>query len=216
MLWYFNTMKQKYFSLEKIGRIRLSDNFYMRQFLYSEIAAVTGILNVPDDLDMAIETGMTLCSEILEPLVREFGPIVVRSGFRSAKLNDFGARHRLACASNEKNFAYHIWDRRDHDGHAGAAACIVIPHIVTEPQDHTTWRRVASWINDNLDYHRLTFFRKDFAFNIGWHEAPVRDIYSYLPEPHWVARNGRMLSLRRREPEAQKGRLLWDTAETTK
>lgn len=31
------------------------------------------------------------------------------------------------CAENEKNYAGHIWDRRDANGHMGATACIVLP-----------------------------------------------------------------------------------------
>lgn len=95
-------MRETFWLLEKLGRVRLSDHFYFRQFLYSEIGAAFGIPNVPDDADLAIETGTRLCQEILEPLQRTFGPLVIRSGFRSARLNAFGAERRLKCASNEK------------------------------------------------------------------------------------------------------------------
>lgn len=59
--------------LEDIGRIRLSPNFYFRDFLHSEIAAAFGIVNQPDDLDLAIEAGTRLCHELLEPLHATFG-----------------------------------------------------------------------------------------------------------------------------------------------
>ena len=55
-------------SLETLGRVRLSDSFFMRDFLYSEIANFYGIPNIPDDPDLAIEVGRNLCNEILEPL----------------------------------------------------------------------------------------------------------------------------------------------------
>ena len=42
--------------------------------------------------------------------------------------------------------------------------------------------------DNNLNYHRLTFFARDNAFNIGWHENPRREIYSRTPEPHWFKR----------------------------
>ena len=55
-------------SLEDLGRVRLSENFFMRDFLYSEVANLYGIPNIPDDPDLAIETGRALCENLLEPL----------------------------------------------------------------------------------------------------------------------------------------------------
>src|SRR3546814_10479956 len=49
--------------LEDIGRIRLSTNFFFRDFLHSEIAAAFGIVNRPDDLGLAVEAGTRLRSE---------------------------------------------------------------------------------------------------------------------------------------------------------
>ena len=36
-------------SLEDLGRVRLSENFFMRDFLYSEVANLYGLPNIPDD-----------------------------------------------------------------------------------------------------------------------------------------------------------------------
>lgn len=46
--------------LEAIGRIRLSPHFFLRDFLHSEIAQVYGLLNVPDDVDLAVAAGSKL------------------------------------------------------------------------------------------------------------------------------------------------------------
>ena len=46
---------------EEFGRIRLSRNFFMRDFLYSEIANIHHFTNLPDDPDLAIEAGRALC-----------------------------------------------------------------------------------------------------------------------------------------------------------
>jgi len=59
--------------LEALGRVRLSRSFFMRDFLYSEIANLHGIPNLPDDPDLAIAAGRRLCEEPLEPLVSAFG-----------------------------------------------------------------------------------------------------------------------------------------------
>ena len=44
-------------ALEKLGRVRLSEHFFMREMLYSEIANFHGIPNIPDDPDLAIAAG---------------------------------------------------------------------------------------------------------------------------------------------------------------
>ena len=100
-------------ALEELGRVRLSKSFYLRDFLYSEIANHYGMPNIPDDPDLAIAAGSRLCEELLEPLQEAFGRIAIRSAYRSPSINEFGNRNKLNCASNEKNYAAHIWDRRD-------------------------------------------------------------------------------------------------------
>ncbi|WP_108462320.1 hypothetical protein [Devosia naphthalenivorans] len=175
--------------LDSFGRVRLSRHFFMRDFLYSEVAAKHGINNVPDDPDLAIATGKRLCTEVLEPIVSMFGPIAIRSGFRSAKLNEFASAHRLQCASNEKNFAYHIWDHRDVQGHSGAAACIVVPWVIDNLQQ-SRLDDFALFLHERLNYHRMVFFRSHATLNIGWHEAPRREILSYWPKPRTVLRVG--------------------------
>jgi len=49
----------------------------MRDFLYSEIANVHRITNLPDDPQLAIAAGKRLCEELLEPLQATFA--VLRS-----------------------------------------------------------------------------------------------------------------------------------------
>ncbi|HEX6440904.1 MAG TPA: hypothetical protein VF007_01870, partial [Stellaceae bacterium] len=100
-------------SAEALGRVRLSQSFFMRDFLHSEIGNVHGISNLPDDPDLAIEAGKRLCQELLEPLQRTFGRVGVRSAYRSSALNAYGNAHYHNCASNVWNYARHIWDRRD-------------------------------------------------------------------------------------------------------
>ena len=168
-----------YEALEALGRQRLSRNFYMREFLYSEIANWHKLRNVPDHPEHALRLGRELCTELLEPLQMRFGRIHVRSGYRSPEVNTFGNRHDLNCASNEKNFGEHIWDHPDGDGHYGAAACIVVPALADYIALGGSWSAMAWWIHDHLPHGSLCFFSKLGAFNIGWHEAPRRRIDSY-------------------------------------
>ncbi|XYK79843.1 MAG: hypothetical protein ROO70_19055 [Labrenzia sp.] len=162
------TGKSLFWELEKLGRVRLSKHFYFRQFLHSEIATAFNIPNIPDNPALAIETGTQLCEAILEPIVAEFGPIVIRSGFRSARLNDFGHRSGLKCARNEKNYAAHIWDHLDDHGRSGASACIVIPAFNDGLSEYQNWEELSTYLQSALPCTEPKRFKNDNAFNVGW------------------------------------------------
>ncbi len=159
-------------ALEDFGRVRLSPNFFMRDFLYSEIAGFHGLPNLPTDPDLAIEVGRQLCAELLEPLQSTFGRLAIRSGFRSRQVTEFGNRRR-ECGSVRVNAAYHVWDLRDAEGCKGA-----------------DWRSLAWWIHDHLPYGHLEFYPKLAAFNIQWHERPRRRIDSFIKPRGCLTRPG--------------------------
>lgn len=163
-----------YWQLDKIGRVKLSPNFYMREFLYSEVGNYYGIPNIPDYPEIAVETGRKLCEELLEPLQEHYGRLHIRSGYRSPALNQEGNRRSLGCKSNEKNYARHIWDHRDAEGYLGAMAVVVIPSFQEEFERTGDCTPVAEWIEKNLNYSELIFFKKLGAFNLGWHERPKK------------------------------------------
>jgi len=167
-------------SLETLGRVRLSKSFFMRDMLYSEIANFHGMPNIPDDPVLAIAAGRKLCEKLLEPLQDRFGRISIRSAYRSPSVNKFGNDNNLSCASNEANFGHHIWDKRNKDGEMGATATIVVNNFIPYFERTGDWPALAWWIHDHLAYSRLFFFPKLAAFNIQWHENPVRRIDSYV------------------------------------
>ena len=172
-------------ALEAFGRERLSTNFFMREFLYSEISAVHGIPNIPSHPELAIEAGQGLCQDLLEPLHRTFGRVVVRSAYRSPVVNAFGADFGFNCGSNERNRAKHIWDLPAKDESIGATACIVIPWFIDtkQYQDTRDWRPLAWYIHDHLgQYSEMVFFAKNAAFNLTWRkDNPLRKISCKAP-----------------------------------
>jgi hypothetical protein len=176
-------------SAEKLGRVRLSRSFFMRDFLYSEIANVHRMTNLPDDPVLAIAAGRRLCEELLEPLQATFGRIAIRSSYRSSVVNAYGNIHNYNCASSPRNYARHTWDRRDARG-MGAMACIAVPWLVDRMQTGTSWQAMAWWIHDHLPYSELQFFPKLAAFNIGWHEVPRRTIFSYIAPRGYLTKPG--------------------------
>lgn len=166
-------------SLEDLGRVRLSKNFFLRDFLHSEIADFYRIPNIPDDPDLAVEAGRKLCEELLEPLQATFGRLHIRSAYRNRAVNEFGNRNKLNCSTNAATAADHIWDMRDAEGCMGATACIAIPWVWDREHGEGGWQSLAWWIHDHLPYASLCFFPKLWAFNIQWHERPQRRIRSF-------------------------------------
>jgi len=166
-------------SLETLGRVRLSRHFYMRDFLYSEIGNFHGLQNIPDDPDLAIAAGRKLCEALLDPLEETFGRIAIRSGYRSPALNRFGNESGLNCARNDANYGHHIWDVRGK-GQMGAGTSLVIPWFADQYEQGRDWRDMAWWIHDHLPYSDLWVFPKLCAMNLSWREHPNRRISSYV------------------------------------
>ena len=161
-------------ALDAFGRQRLSKHYFMRDFLYSEVAEVHGIANVPDDAELAIKAGRAICRNLLEPLRRVFDHITIRSAFRSANVNGFGNCNNMNCSSNKANYAKHIWDHKDGDGFMGATVCIVIPGFADwmKEQAGRDWQVLAWFIHDYLPYSEMAFFVQDAAVNLTWRGDP--------------------------------------------
>lgn len=181
-------------ALEKLGKVRLSQSFYLREFLYSEIANFHGKPNIPDNPDLAIEVGRKLCEELLEPLNMTFGRVAIRSSYRSCEINTFCNENGGNCAKNEDNYARHIWDRLDAEAMKGATACIAIPWFTDRYAQGADWRTMAYWIHDNLPYSELEFFSDICAFNISWHEKPKKSIYSHIKPKGYLLRDAHSAS----------------------
>jgi hypothetical protein len=132
-------------ALEALGRTRLSRNFFMRDFLYSETASQYGVRNFPDHPGAAIAAATQLCTQILEPLQETFGRVHVRSAFRSERVNQVCVDRGLNCAPNDQARGNHIWDSPDQRGARGAMACVVLPWLIDQCDTATppTRRRVS-------------------------------------------------------------------------
>lgn len=65
--------------------MRLTDNFYLDEFLKSQTAARTGIDMTPSDEVVANLT--KLARTVLQPLREVIGPIIITSGYRPMTLN---------------------------------------------------------------------------------------------------------------------------------
>jgi len=188
----FKNRSKTFTSLEDLGRVRLSRYFHMRDFLYSEISNFFGRPNLPQDPQLCIAAGTALCATLLDPVVETFGPIGVRSSYRSPELNHFGATEvrPQKCAANSANSGAHIWDIRTDDGRMGATACITVPWFADQYAKGRDWRDMAAWLREYLPFHEAYFFPKLAAFNLTWlereaGEPPAKRVLSYIaPKGH--------------------------------
>ena len=174
-------------ALEQLGRTRLSPNFFLRDFLHSEISQVESIPNIPANPELLIEAGRGLCERILEPIQAKLGKVSIRSGYRSTTINRVGNEKNYNCATNEKNYAGHIWDVKDERGHYGATACVVVNSFVDYYEKTGDWTVLAWCIHDLIqDYRYIIFYPKLAAFNINWYSGPTdeKTISSQVVNPH--------------------------------
>lgn len=176
--------------LENLGRIRLSRHVYMRDCLNSDISTFHGIPNIPDYPDIAVRNGQHLARTLIDPLFDTFGPVHLRSAYRSPTLNKFGNDHKLNCSRNEINYGRRIWDYPARNGFYGATATIVIPWFADQFDQGRDWRDLAWWLHDHLPYSTLWFFPKLAAFNLEWNEMPLRRIDSYVAPKGTLLRAG--------------------------
>lgn len=162
-------------TLDKFTRTQLSPNFFMRDFLFSETAAILGLSNIPKDKKLAIAAGKGLCQNVLEPILAAWGAVHIRSAYRSEEVNQAGNALKAGCSGNKRNYARHIWDRKElgADGieYMGATACIIIPGYLDYFEKSGDWTSLAWWIHHHIDaYSSMTFYPNLCAFNIRWFE----------------------------------------------
>ncbi|MFI4987787.1 MAG: peptidase M15 [Alphaproteobacteria bacterium] len=176
-------------ALTDLGRARLSEHFFMREMLYSEVANFHGMPNIPDDPDLAIAAGEKLCRLVLEPMRRGLGHITIRSAYRSPSVNGFCNERLKAgdlayfCGENDFNRARHIWDQRDAAGFLGATVSLVVPGYLAHYERTGDYRALGWWIRDHIEhYAEVAFYPWQCAFNIRWYEGPSDQSISHWSE----------------------------------
>ena len=96
---------------EALARVRLSQNFILRDFLFSTDGASRGLSNFPEDSDMVIRAGKALCKEVLEPVLAKFGRFAITFGYQSREGLEFSwSKERREAKGRNSN--PHMWDRR--------------------------------------------------------------------------------------------------------
>ncbi len=121
--------------------MKLSANFDLSEFVVSQTASRRNIDNTPPAA--AVKALTDLCLRVLEPVRRQYGAVVVSSGYRSAALNK---------AVKGAKSSQHL---------TGHAADIQVPGL-----DNKT---LHEWINRNLDFDQVILeFYKEGQPSSGW------------------------------------------------
>lgn len=185
---------QTYSGLESLGRVALSPSFHLREFLYSEIAVHYERRNVPDSgrLEFAVAAGRELCQRLLEPIQGRFGRVHIRSGYRSRAVNQLGVAKHNCAADND---GIHTWDYPTPGHGMGATACISVPSVSRAVLDGRVHELALFWwVLEHLPHWSLieVFSTKpgsdEVAFNIGWHETPIKSFTSWRGGPRNVGK----------------------------
>ena len=153
--------------------MRLSENFFLRDFLHSEIADFYGCRTFRTIRNWRSPPARDCAKNCWSRLQRTFGRLHIRSGYRSRAVNEFGNRNKLNCSTNAASAADHIWDMRDAEAAWVRRPAWSCHGSGTGAQHVGGWQALAWWIHDHLPYASLCFFPKLWAVNIQWHERPA-------------------------------------------
>lgn len=135
---------------EALARTRLSKNFILRDFLFSTEAAAQGLSNFPEHPELVIAAGGTLCQQVLEPVLAQFGRFAIVFGYQCRQAVE--ARMPKSRRSNLRSSNPHQYDRQTFGDNVYARVDI-LPFCV---EDRAVGRQeFGQWLMMNLDIDLL-------------------------------------------------------------
>lgn len=163
-------MKSKLKDVESLALTRLSENFILRDFLYSTTSAVLGFPNTPDDPQMVIRAGQSLCQKVLEPLLAQFGKFSITFGYQCRAVANLAVSP--AHLRNNPNVSNpHQWDRCTF-GSEVYARVDIWPFCVEDGE--VSKKSYGNWVMQNLDVDLLMQWTRSNVFCITISPMPRR------------------------------------------
>lgn len=155
---------------EALARVRLSQNFILRDFLFSTDCATRGFRNFPDDPEAVICAGKALCEKVLEPFLAKWGRFAITFGYQSREGVEFKWSKAMREAKGH-NSNPHQWDRKTW-GDQVYCRVDILPFCVEDGliDKHT----VGQWMMQNLDIDLLMQWRKSNGYCISISPRPRR------------------------------------------
>lgn len=134
-------------SLDALSRVRLSQNFILRDFLFCASAAANGLSNCPENTAAVVQAGRVLCEKLLEPIVAHFGRFAITYGYQSRASMDADLRRRTREVLPRSSSPHH-WDRGTF-GNEVYARVDILPFCVED--GHVSKHEFGHWVMHNLD-----------------------------------------------------------------
>ena len=155
---------------ESLARVRLSQNFILRDFLFSTECAARGLTNFPEDPEHVVMAGKALCEKVLEPVLAKWGRFAITFGYQSREGVEFKWSKAMREAKG-RNSNPHQWDRKTW-GDEIYARIDITPYCVQDGlvDKHT----VGEWLMHNLDIDLLMQWRKSNGYCISISPKPRR------------------------------------------
>ena len=155
---------------EALARVRLSQNFILRDFLLSTDAAAHGLSNFPDDPDMVVRAGKELCEKVLEPVLAKWGRFAITFGYQSREALEFKWPQEKR-QTKGRNSNPHHWDRGSF-GDGIYARLDILPYCV---EDGLVDRyEFGQWMMHNLDIDLLQQFSRGSVYCVSISPKPRR------------------------------------------
>ena len=154
---------------EALARTRLSENFILRDLMFSTEAAALGFNNFPEYPHLVIAAGQALCENILEPLLAQFGRFAITFGYQSRDASAAGSLK--SSSSNPRSSNPHQWDRQTF-GNGVYARVDILPFCV---EDHQVSRLdFGRWMMMNLNVDLLMQWKRSNVYCISISPKPRR------------------------------------------
>ena len=171
-----NKLYKKY---EELSLTRLSQNFILRDFLFSTEAAVCGHSNFPtDNIEQVIESGKVLCDKLLEPVLEHFGKFAITFGYQSRETIDRESSAQEKIDDKTCSCPHH-WDRGTFGHNKVYARVDILPFCVEDGA--VSKEEFAKWCMMNLDIDLLMMWEKANIFCITISPKPRRVWLKWVP-----------------------------------
>ncbi|MGZ8983016.1 MAG: hypothetical protein ACXW11_03560 [Methylotenera sp.] len=167
-------------SYDNLARTRLSQNFILRDFLFSTEAARFGHSNYPsDNLDQVIASGCQLCAKVLEPILEHFGRCAIIFGYMSRETMTIERGWTPEdCAAKKHSSSPHQWDRGTF-GEEIYARVDILPFCVEDGR--VSRQDFGQWVMHHLDIDLLMQYRRSNVYCITISPKPRRIWLEWVP-----------------------------------
>ena len=154
---------------ESLARIRLSQNFILRDFLFSTESASLVLSNYPEHPDLVVAAGRALCEKVLEPVLERFGRFAITFGYQCRHAIE---RHKpISKGHCSRSSNPHQWDRQTFVSDVYARVDI-LPFCVEDRE--VSKHEFGHWLMHQLDIDLLMQWRRSNTYCVTISPKPRR------------------------------------------